>query len=559
MKELTAQKYYAMLLLATQLLEDNSERINNMNVFPVPDGDTGSNMTMTMQGIFQVPFDHEMTLGDCAARTAEAMLRSARGNSGVILSVFFRGIGRFLREKQTATAAELAAAISVGVESAYGAVMNPTEGTILTVMRATSTCANQVVELDPEADLELLFIAVLTEADRALQQTPELLPKLKEAGVVDAGGYGFVGILTAMHEALLRKEDVLEGTPRTITPPAEQETSAAALDQAEIVYPYCTECIIEKAEPYRGEGHVDELQRIVEQAGDSAVFVDDDSIVKIHVHTADPGQILTEAVRYGSLLTVKVENMRKQHSALLEEHEPEGAAKSAGQSAPAAVLRDEPAFVAVANGNGICDVLRDLGVNEIVTGGQTMNPSTDALLEAVYRTQSRMVFLLPNNGNIIMAAGQAAELAGAEGIRVIVLPTRSIQQGITALYAYQPHALPEENELAMTDALMAVHSMAVTYAVRDSAYGGNTIREGQILGLTENQVTVVTDDRESCIRTLLGQVRDAACVTVFFGSDVTPQEAKDVERLMGEILGPNVDLVMVDGGQPVYAYLIAME
>ncbi|PWL90856.1 MAG: dihydroxyacetone kinase [Clostridiales bacterium] len=554
MKRLTSQKYYAMLLHAAQLLEAHSETINNMNVFPVPDGDTGSNMTMTIQGVFQVPFTPEMPLGDCAAKAAEAMLRSARGNSGVILSVFFRGVGRALKGKTAATAADLAAGFAVGAESAYGAVMNPTEGTILTVMRAAADCAKQVAKLDPESDLEAFFAAVLTAADGALQKTPDLLPKLKEAGVVDAGGCGFLDILSAMDEALNRAEDVLEvqhGTPAPSAAPA-PSGSAAARDAAEIVYPYCTECIIEKSAPYQGEGGAKPLHQFVEQAGDSAVFVDDDSLVKIHVHTADPGRVLTEALRYGSLLTVKVENMRQQHSELLEQPAP-------AEPAPVREKSKENAFVAVANGEGICAVLRDLGVDELVTGGQTMNPSTEDLLSAIRRADSKVVFVLPNNGNIVMAAQQAAALAAEEDIRAIVLPTHSIQQGVTALYAFQPHALPEENQEAMTEALKTVHSMAVTYAVRDSEYDGKAIRKGQILGLTENKVTVVTDSKEDCVRALLGQVTGAGCVTVFYGSDVSEEEAQAMERQMAQQLGTGTDLVMVSGGQPVYTYLIAME
>lgn len=556
MKHLTSQKYYAMLLRAHQLLEANCETINQMNVFPVPDGDTGSNMTRTLQGIVQVPFTPELPLGECATKAGEAMLRSARGNSGVILSVFFRGVGRSLKGKHQATAADLAAAFSAGVESAYGAVMNPTEGTILTVMRAAAGCAQQVAELDPESDLELLFVAVMTAADGALQKTPELLPKLKEAGVVDAGGYGFVGVLTAMNEALKRETDVLEGPPADADTPTQAagNASAAAQDAAEIVYPYCTECIVEKSDAYQGEGGAKELHRFVAQAGDSAVFVDDDTLVKLHVHTADPGRVLSEAVRYGSLLTVKVENMRQQHSELLEQPAP------AVEEAPVPEEKsDEPAFVAVANGEGICAVLRDLGVKGIVTGGQTMNPSTEDLLDAIRGAASKTVFVLPNNGNILMAAQQAAELAEEEQIHVIVLPTHSIQQGVSALYAYQPHALPEENEKAMAEALRAVHSMAVTYAVRDSEYDGKAIRQGQILGLTENQVTVTADSREDCVRALLEQVPDASCVTVFYGSDVPQAEAQAMERQMAQQLGTGTDLVMVSGGQPVYAYLIAME
>lgn len=555
MKTLTSQTYYAMLLHAAKLLEAHSDTINNMNVFPVPDGDTGSNMTMTLQGVFQVPFSPDMPLGDCAGKAAEHMLRSARGNSGVILSVFFRGIGRSLKGKETATATDLAEAFSMGAESAYSAVMNPTEGTILTVMRAAAECAEQLAELDPESDLETFFVAIQAAADAALQKTPDLLPKLKEAGVVDAGGYGFLGILSAMDEALNRTEDILEGNQEAVVASPAQvagtATIAAAQDMSEIVYPYCTECVIEKAPAYQGEGHIEKLHQFVETVGDSAVFVDDDSMVKIHVHTSEPGQVLTEALQYGSLLTVKVENMQRQHAQMAEELESEVPSHREKSR--------ENGFVAVANGDGICAVLQDLGVAELVTGGQTMNPSTEDLLSAIRRADSKTVFVLPNNGNIIMAARQAAEIGAEEGIQVIVLPTYSIQQGVSTLYAYQPHALPEENEKAMTEALKAVHSMAVTYAIRDSEYDGKAIRKGQILGLSENKVTVVADTREACVEELFRQVQDVSCVTVFYGSDVPATEAEAMQKKMTELLGSKTDLVMVSGGQPVYAYLIAME
>lgn len=555
MKTLTSQMYYAMLLHAAKLLEAHSDTINNMNVFPVPDGDTGSNMTMTLQGVFQVPFSPDMPLGDCAGKAAEHMLRSARGNSGVILSVFFRGMGRALKGKETATVIDLAQALSLGAESAYSAVMNPTEGTILTVMRAAAECGGQLAELDPESDLELFFVAIQAAADAALQKTPDLLPKLKEAGVVDAGGYGFLGILSAMEEALGQTEDLLKEKTTAADPVRVTGTAtiAAAQDMSEIVYPYCTECVIEKAPAYQGEGHIEKLHQFVEGSGDSAVFVDDDSIVKIHVHTSDPGQVLTEALQYGALLTVKVENMQRQHSQLEE-------ALAQSEASSHREKNWEIGFVAVANGDGICAVFRDLGVTELVTGGQTMNPSTEDLLGAIRRADSKTVFVLPNNGNIIMAARQAAEIAAEEGIQVIVLPTCSIQQGVSALYAYQPHALPEENANAMTEALKAVHSMAVTYAVRDSEYDGKAIRKGQILGLRENKVTVVADTREACVEELFRQgQQDVSCVTVFYGSEVPAPEAEAMQHKMTELLGNQTDLVMVSGGQPVYAYLIAME
>mgnify|MGYP001638347190 FL=1 len=549
MKTLTAETYYKMLCSGANLLAANCETINNMNVFPVPDGDTGSNMTMTMSGVYHFQFDPAMSLGTCASGVAENMLRCARGNSGVILSVFFRGVARTLKEKETATIADFAQAMDAGVKGAYQAVMNPTEGTILSVMRAASECAAQLVELAPDQDFETLFVAIITAADAALDKTPEQLPKLKEAGVVDAGGYGFLGILNAMNQVL--KGDFVPA-PEQNPVANSQPAAAAALSQAEITYPYCTECIVEKSAEYKGEGKVGALHQFIEGAGDSAVFVDDDNLIKLHVHTEHPGLVINEAQRYGDLVTVKVENMRIQHSQLAD------AAGVPAVEAPAPKRVGE-AIVAVANGEGISAVFQDMGVAEIITGGQSMNPSTQTVLDAVRKSGGETVFVLPNNGNIILAAQQAAELAADEGIQVFVVPTKTIQQGVSAMYAYEPGAAPEENQAAMLEASQGVHSLAVTYAVRDAEYNGKQMKKGQILGLVENKVTVVADDRTACLRELMAQERDMACVTVFYGEEVSDAEAEETHQLLAELLGEDVDLALVPGGQPVYAYLIAVE
>lgn len=549
MKILTAETYYKMLCSGANLLATNCETINNMNVFPVPDGDTGSNMTMTMSGVYHFQFDPAVSLGACASEAAENMLRCARGNSGVILSVFFRGVARALKEQETATIADFAQAMDAGVKGAYQAVMNPTEGTILSVMRAASECAAQLVEIAPDQDFETLFVAIITAADAALDKTPEQLPKLKEAGVVDAGGYGFLGILNAMNQVL--RGDFVPA-PEQNPVASSQPAAAAALSQAEITYPYCTECIVEKSAEYKGEGKVGALHQFIEGAGDSAVFVDDDNLIKLHVHTEHPGLVINEAQRYGDLVTVKVENMRIQHSQLAD------AAGVPAVAAPA-LKRVGEAIVAVANGEGISAVFQDMGVAEIITGGQTMNPSTQTVLDAVRKSGGETVFVLPNNGNIIMAAQQAAELAADEGIQVFVVPTKTIQQGVSAMYAYEPGVAPEENQAAMLEASQAVHSLAVTYAVRDAEYNGKQMKKGQILGLVENKVTVVADDRTACLRELLAQEQGMACVTVFYGEDVSDAEAEETQKLLAELLGEDVDLTLVPGGQPVYTYLIAVE
>ena len=549
MKTLTAETYYKMLCSGANLLATNCETINNMNVFPVPDGDTGSNMTMTMSGVYHFQFDPAVSLGACASAAAENMLRCARGNSGVILSVFFRGVARALKEKETATIADFAQAMDTGVKGAYQAVMNPTEGTILSVMRAASECAAQLVEIAPDQDFETLFVAIITAADAALDKTPEQLPKLKEAGVVDAGGYGFLGILNAMNQVL--RGDFVPA-PEQNPVASSQPAAAAALSQVEITYPYCTECIVEKSAEYKGEGKVGALHQFIERAGDSAVFVDDDNLIKLHVHTEHPGLVINEAQRYGDLVTVKVENMRIQHSQLAN------AAGVPAVEAPAPKRVGE-AIVAVANGDGISAVFQDMGVAEIITGGQTMNPSTQTVLDAVRKSGGETVFVLPNNGNIIMAAQQAAELAADEGIKVFVVPTKTIQQGVSAMYAYEPGAAPEENQATMLEAAQGVHSLAVTYAVRDAEYNGKQMKKGQILGLVENKVTVVADNRADCLRELMAQEQGMACVTVFYGEEVSEAEAEETQKLLAGLLGEDVDLTLVPGGQPVYAYLIAVE
>lgn len=549
MKRLTAETYDKMLRSGANLLATNCENINNMNVFPVPDGDTGSNMTMTMSGVHHLQCTPDMSLGACASGAAEQMLRCARGNSGVILSVFFRGVGRALKDKESATAPEFAQAMDVGVKSAYKAVMNPVEGTILSVMRAAADCAAQLAEIDPDGDFETLFVAMITAADAALDKTPEQLPKLKEAGVVDAGGYGFLGILNAMNQVL---RGGFVSAPENQPVAVSQPVAAAALSQEEITYPYCTECIVEKSPAYQGEGKVSQLHQFIEGAGDSAVFVDDEHIIKLHVHTEHPGLVINEAQRYGDLVTVKVENMRIQHSQLADTVAASAQSKVAETKVPEAI-------VAVANGDGISAVFQDMGVAQIITGGQTMNPSTQTVLDAVRAAHAETVFVLPNNGNIILAAQQAAELAEEEGIHVLVVPTKTIQQGVTALYAYEPGIDPKENQAAMEEAIQTVRSLAVTYAVRDAEYNGKQMKQGQILGLTENKVTVVADSRTDCLRELLEQQQDMACVTVFCGEEVSEQESQATQQMLSAWLGENVDLVLVPGGQPVYAYLISVE
>ena len=545
-QQITAAQLFRMAAYACAQLSAESENVNQLNVFPVPDGDTGSNMSMTMQGVDERAEAAE-DISSCAAAIGAGMLRCARGNSGVILSVFFRGLAKGLDGVTVACAADIAHALTEAVQAAYGAVMNPTEGTILTVMRESAHGACQYVE-DGGKDMEVLFDVMVRDAHVALQETPELLPMLKKAGVVDAGGYGFEIILRAMRASLLGQEENFSLDEFRRSAKAPKKLSAAAASDAEIVYPYCTECIIEKSEEYHGEGTVEALRQVVLSAGDSAVFVDDAEIVKIHVHTSDPGAVLSAAVKYGSLLTVKIENMRVQHSELSE---------SASATRP--IVAGKYSFVSVANGDGICAVLRDLGVDEMVIGGQTMNPSTEQMLQAIDRTDGEYVFVLPNNSNIILVAQQAAAMLQDSGRRVYVMPSKSVPQGISAMYAFDPEASFEDNVEQMREAMAGVCTLSMTQAVRDADVDGLHITKGQVLGLVNNKVEKVSNSLMECLESLMDHLVHASCVTVFCGEGVDHDEASEITALLRGSLQEDTDLTVMDGGQPVYSLIIAGE
>ncbi len=537
MEKIFAKDFYAMLSFAASKLSSEAERVNALNVFPVPDGDTGSNMSMTISGVNAITADGLTDLSSAAKSCADLMLRSARGNSGVILSVYFRGLGQGLAGLDSAGTNELTAAFSKATESAYGSVMNPTEGTILSVMRAVS---ERAAELDI-ADISEFFTELCRSAEAALYRTPEQLPVLKEAGVVDAGGCGFVIILGAMLESLSGK--AAESGFKVPEPTAATVNAAAEYD-CDITFPYCTECIVEKSEEFAAEGAAEALRKFVLAAGDSAVYVEDDQIVKIHVHTSDPGSVLTEAIKYGSLLTVKVENMKKQHTELKGD-------------APA--LADGIGFVAVTNGDGLCEIFKDLGVDEIVSGGQTMNPSTDDLLDAVKKVGKRIVFILPNNSNIILAAESAAKLAKELGIDARVIGSKSAPQGITALYSYEPEAETEHNYAAMRAALTTVKTLSLTHAVRDAVVGGLEIKKDQFIGLIENKVKRVSDDFFACLDQLTDELDGSVCITAYYGEDMTDTDAEAVEAHLTEKFGNKADITVVRGAQPVYSLIISGE
>ena len=546
-KKTIGSLFHAMVVSAKNLLSRKKEEANNMNVFPVPDGDTGINMSLTMSSVASV--EEDLTLGQSAEKTAEQMLRSARGNSGAILSLFFRGVGKAFHEKETATALAWVQAFEAGTKEAYRAVMNPSEGTILTVMRVCSEDARRAYNENRKITVEELFEVIVASAERTLNETPEMLPVLKEAGVVDAGGYGFVCVLQGM-------KAVLDGNPVDADEDEENGTGGATFSQfstGDITFGYCTECIVDKSEEYQYEGSARELCAFITDIGDSVVFVDDKTFIKLHVHTNEPGLVLTEALRYGSLATVKIENMRSQHTALVSD-----------VPAPAAPARPETiktekkfGFVSVCMGEGIRNLFLDVGADEVVEGGQTMNPSTQDLIDAVYRTPAATVFILPNNKNIAMVAKAASELVSER--HVVVLPTVSVPEGMAALINYNPDASEEENVALMSEAAERVTTMAVTYSVRDTKVGRFKIAKGQYLGLVENTIACVSPTPRACAEELTRGMVDAAVVTVLYGEGVSEEDAEAIGDYIRAHAAEGCEVSVMSGGQPIYDYLFWVE
>ena len=538
-----------MLLCANAALEENKQRINELNVFPVPDGDTGTNMSLTMNSAaIELGRKQTDTVGAVADCAASALLRGARGNSGVILSLLFRGIAKSLKGRENANAAEFAAAVSAGVDAAYKAVMKPAEGTILTVSRLGAQAA---VEFAKEStDFEAMLEALLTAAREALADTQNINPVLRRAGVVDAGGEGFVLVMDAML-------GYLQG--RTAAPVTAAAPAAAAapkdgadfseFDTGEITFGYCTEFIVARENSKSPEL----LRSFLNNLGDCVVVVDDDEIIKVHVHTNVPGEVLTEALTYGPLQTVKIENMRNQHTAL------SGSDAPAAPEAEPAVAAPEKQFgvVAVSAGEGMANLFRELGVDRVVTGGQTMNPSTEDILTEVNKTPAEVVFVLPNNKNIIMAAQQCIPLSDK---KVIVIPTKTVPQGITAMLSFDPASAEDVIEAELSAAIESVHTAQITYAARDSDFDGHDIHKGEYLALMDGALLGSDADLDK----MLIKIADAAndldpeIVSIYYGEDVQGDAAQHAADLLGERL-PMADVNVVNGGQPVYYYMISFE
>ena len=522
--------------------------VDELNVFPVPDGDTGTNMSMTISAGKRALLElEEDDAGKVAAACASALLRGARGNSGVILSLLFRGFSKGLKGKAEASAADLAEAMTIGVENAYKAVMNPTEGTILTVARMAAE--KGVEEARQVNDPVLVFEAMTNAARKALDQTPEMLPVLKKAGVVDAGGKGLVIVFEGMLSVLRDGVMVDEQAPER--PQVKIEDNPVADYEGEITFTYCTEFIVEKnreaADPLK-------LRAYLETIGDCVVVVDDDSIIKVHVHTDHPGKALEKGMTFGPLINVKVDNMRRQHEDKQKQVE-----RTRQNHEYVPVDPDvEFGFVAVAAGEGLHALFRDLGVGCVVSGGQTMNPSTEDILSAIQSVPAKTVFVLPNNKNIIMAAEQAVNLADR---RVCVLQTRTIPQGLSAMLAFDPDASFEDNRVGMTQALDHVQSGQVTFAARDSDYDGHNIKKGEILAMENGKLTFVEKDLNKALVKLLRSLTrktDGSFMTVLYGIDVTDEQAEEV-RAMLENRFSDYEINFLSGGQPVYYYIVSVE
>lgn len=539
--------YRSMVIEGALAIAEKKEQANELNVFPVPDGDTGTNMSMTMgSAMAEMEKLAEPTLAKAADATASALLRGARGNSGVILSLLFRGMAKKLRETDEADGRTLALALREGVDTAYKAVMKPAEGTILTVSRVAAQHAVELCQAEPTLTAEQVLAAIIEQGHTALEETVHQNPVLEKAGVVDAGGFGFITIFEGMLDALrgIHKERAVAAEPTKST------ADFAAINDEDITFTYCTEFIASRKDKAR---NVARLRSILNEIGDSLVVVEDDDIVKVHVHTDQPNKALEEGLKFGPLLTVKIENMREQHTAKVIE----GTA-DAPKERVIVPAEKKFGFVAVAAGEGLKSLFTDLGADVVVQGGQTMNPSTDDILHAVDAVPAEIVFVLPNNKNIIMAAEQAVHLS--EEKKVIVVPTKTIPQGISAMLAVDPEAEQDsELALAMLDAAKHVRNGQVTYAARDSEFDGKKIKQGEYLSLCEGKLCA-NGKETSVIKKLAREMvsDDSAFATVIFGEGVTEEQAAEVENLLHKE-NKEMEINVINGGQPVYYYIISVE
>jgi len=551
MNTIDAKLLARMFLAGAKNLEVKKEWINELNVFPVPDGDTGTNMTLTiMSAVKEVNGLEDVQMTTLAKAISSGSLRGARGNSGVILSQLLRGFTKGIRDLKELDAVALARAVDKGVETAYKAVMKPKEGTILTVARGV---ADKALELAEDAeDLQTFLEDVLEEGRRVLAKTPDMLPVLKEAGVVDSGGQGLMVVLEGAFDAFMGKEvdltfDAGENAKVVkVTPQAE----------ADIKFGYCTEFIIVLNKKFTAEDEVD-FKAYLSSLGDSIVCVADDEVVKIHVHTNDPGLAIQRALTYGSLSRIKIDNMREEHQEKLIKDAEKVAAQQAEEEA-AKAPKKEVGFISVSIGDGFGQIFRDLGVDYLIEGGQTMNPSTEDMLTAISKVNADHIFIFPNNKNIVLAANQAASLI--EDKDIIVIPTKTIPQGISAMINFIPEQSPEENKDNMLEAIAAVKTGQVTYAVRDTIIDDKEIKEGDYMGIGDSSILSVGTDREDVTKDMVAQMIDeeSSFICIYYGEEVLPEAVNALQKYFEETY-PDCEVEVQFGGQPIYYYVISVE
>lgn len=542
------------IISGANIITSQRSAIDDLNIFPVPDGDTGTNMSMTINAAATaLAKSEDVNIGAIAKLGASAMLRGARGNSGVILSLLFRGFSKGLEGKNTADGKDIAEALGIGVKAAYGAVMKPTEGTILTVAREGYEAGIKAAEIN--SDIVHVFQVIIDAAEKALQETPELLPVLKKAGVVDAGGKGLCVILEGMM-SVIRDGKIIE-FKETASQKESQDIfkSAAAEFDDDINFTYCTEFIVSIENT---EKQPLDLRAYLETIGDCVVVVDDEEIIKVHVHTEEPGNALQAGLAYGPLLTVKVENMKEQHKNAGEASRPKPTEQATTQLIPHDPT-EEVGFVAVSTGSGLEALFKDLGCTHVVSGGQSMNPSTEDIYEAVMATGAKTVFVLPNNKNIIMAAEQVIPLVNDR--EIIVLPTKTIPQGLSAMLYYDPDVTPQGNKQLMLDAAKAVSTGQVTFAARDSEFGSTKIKEGDVIALENGKLTITEKDPAKAVYKLAKAMvtKESSFMTLIYGSEVTDEEAGAAFKQIQSKFGSNIDITLVSGGQPIYYYILSVE
>ena len=559
-EKITETEFRKMILTSSDRLNKNAEFINSLNVFPVPDGDTGTNMSLSFaSGSKYVSESTSANVGDLAQALAKGLLMGARGNSGVILSQVFRGFAKSVSNKKELTPQDLAQALQGGVETAYKAVMKPQEGTILTVARKSAEAAKKVAK--DGGDIVAVMKDTYEAAEAALKTTPDLLPVLKEVGVVDSGGQGLTFVYQGFYDALsgnVRDDEVHKPSPVEMDEmvSAEHHKSAQGkLNTEDIKYGYCTEImvrlgagrLVEKKFDY------DEFRGYLAEIGDSLLVIADDEVVKVHVHTEHPGMVLSYGQKFGSLIKVKVDNMRLQHETILEKDEEEEREEEISENE----ISGDYGIIAIASGEGVAEIFKNLGATYVLSGGQTMNPSTQDIVDAIAKTKKDKVIILPNNKNIFLAADQAAEVCDVDAV---VVPSKTIAQGMAAMLGFSKDADLEENKEAMTDELDTVISGQVTIAVRDTTIEGREIKKDDYMGIVDGNIVVTNPDRKEAaiemVRAMLDE--DSEVVTIIYGEDGNKEEAEAIETAVSE-LDEDREIEIHEGNQPVYPYLISVE